>query len=224
MPTVNIRPTLTPTAIFSIVGLAALLSLFLWDSPFLLPLKLITVYLHEACHALASLLTGGVPFALSVSLNESGRTLSAGGFLPVVAAAGYVGTAAIGAALIALSRNPRTQQVFVLILCGLLLLLTVTVLKIWQWEFWAGALFALSWLWFNFRAQKLALYLNLFMGCFLCVYSLHDFLDFYYAVNATDAGILASSWGLPFLALPIALSWMAINLYLMVQALRLALR
>ncbi|WP_287129735.1 M50 family metallopeptidase [Candidatus Cyanaurora vandensis] len=223
-PTTTLRTALNPTTILVILGLALGCSLFLWDNPLLLPLKVFTVYIHEACHALASILTGGRPLTLQVSLNESGQVLSRGGFFPVVASGGYVGTAAIGAILIALSRHPYLQKAFVALLCGLLLYLTATVLQIWQWEFWAGALLAVSWLWFNLKVPQLALFLNLFIGSFLCVYSVHDFQDFFYAVQSTDAGILANGLGLPFLAWPIALIWIVLNLTMMSRAISYALK
>jgi hypothetical protein len=216
----------TPTAstVLGIVAVALAASFFFWDSPFLLPLKVFTVYIHEACHALAALLTGGTPVALSVRLDESGVTQSLGGFFPLVSAAGYVGTACLGALLIALSRQPQLQKGLVTLLCGLLLYLTLTVLRPWQWEFWAGGMLVCAWGWFNYKKPLWAEYLNLFIGSFFCVYSVHDFQDFFYAVQYTDAGILAASWGLPFLAMPIALVWMGINLTMMYKALDYALK
>ncbi len=224
MNSVPVAKTLTPSLVWLILGLAIVSSVLFWDTPFLLPLKIFTVYLHEVCHALAALLTGGVPVALSVRLDESGLTQARGGFFPLIAAAGYVGTAAIGALLIAASRHPWLQRSAVTLLCGLLLYLTVTALYPWQWEFWAGAGLAFGWLAINFLWPRLALGLNLFIGSFLCVYSVHDFGDFLYAVQSTDAGILANSWGLPFLAWPIALVWIALNVLMMGQALRYVLR
>ncbi len=217
-------PTLSAPVILGIVGAALICSLFLWPYPILLPLKILAVYLHEACHALAAILTGGTPIQLSVRLDQSGHVLSSGGFFPLIAAAGYIGSASIGALLIALSRHPVGQKIFVTVLGGLLFFLTLSVIRPWQWEFWAGALFTWGWITVNYQRPTLAQYLNLFMGSFLGLYALHEFNDFLYAVQYTDAGILANSWGLPFLAGPIALVWMLINLTMLYQALRYATR
>ncbi len=221
---VNSSRKVSPWGIVTTIATAASICLFFWDYPAFYPLRILAVYLHEACHALASVMTGGTPVALSVSLDESGHTLSQGGFFPFVAAAGYIGTAVIGAILIALGRNPKAQEAFVTLLGILLLYLSLTVLRPWQWEFWAGLIFAGSWIWLNFVYRAVAKYFNLFMGSFLSIYALSDFRDFQYNVGATDAGILANSWGLPFLAWPIALVWMAITLAIMAGALRYLLK
>jgi hypothetical protein len=221
---VNSSRTISPGEIIAPLATAAFICLFFWDYPVFFPLRILAVFLHESCHALAAIFTGGIPIALAVSLDESGHTLSMGGFFPFVAAAGYIGTAVIGAILIALGRTPRWQEAFVTGLGILLLYLTFTVLRPWQWEFWVGLIFAGSWIWLNFVYRKVAKYFNLFMGSFLCIYALSDFRDFQYNVGATDAGILANSWGLPFLAWPIALVWMAIILVIMAGALRYLLK
>jgi hypothetical protein len=179
--------TMSIGGIVATLAAAASLCLFFWNYPVFFPLRILAVFLHEASHALAAILTGGTPIALAVNLDESGHTLSQGGFFPFVAAAGYIGTAVIGAILIALGRNP-------------------------------------SWIWLNFAYRAVAQYFNLFMGSFLSIYALSDFRDFQYNVGATDAGILANSWGLPFLAWPIALIWMAIILAIMAGALRYLLK
>ena len=224
MSTLSPSKTISIGGIVATIATAASICLFFWDYPVFFPLRILAVFLHEASHALAAILTGGTPIALAVNLDESGHTLSQGGFFPFVAAAGYIGTAVIGAILIALGRNPRWQAAFVTGLGILLLYLAFTVLRPWQWEFWVGLVFAGSWIWLNFAYRAVAQYFNLFMGSFLSIYALSDFRDFQYNVGATDAGILANSWGLPFLAWPIALVWMAIILVIMAGALRYLLK
>ena len=224
MSTLSPSKTISIGGIVATIATAASICLFFWDYPVFFPLRILAVFLHEASHALAAILTGGTPIALAVNLDESGHTLSQGGFFPFVAAAGYIGTAVIGAILIALGRNPRWQAAFVTGLGILLLYLAFTVLRPWQWEFWVGLVFAGSWIWLNFAYRPVAQYFNLFMGSFLSIYALSDFRDFQYNVGATDAGILANSWGLPFLAWPIALIWMAIILAIMAGALRYLLK
>ncbi|HRI43644.1 MAG TPA: M50 family metallopeptidase [Fimbriimonadaceae bacterium] len=71
----------------------------------LLPLTYLNTHIHELCHALAALGTGGQPLEIKVLANGSGTTPVTGGFLSVIASAGYIGSAVIGAALIFFGRT-----------------------------------------------------------------------------------------------------------------------
>jgi hypothetical protein len=73
----------------------------------LLPLAYLNTHLHELCHALAALGTGGHPLEIKVYANGSGTTPVTGGFLAVIASAGYIGSAVIGAGLIFFGRTER---------------------------------------------------------------------------------------------------------------------
>ena len=73
----------------------------------LLPLRLLNTHLHELGHALAAILTGGSPERILVFGDGSGVTPIAGGFLPLVASAGYLGAAAAGAAILLAMRTER---------------------------------------------------------------------------------------------------------------------
>lgn len=95
------------------LGRAALLlavivvGLLFWDSPVLLPLKLLSVMAHETGHALATLVAGGSVDTITVRPNESGECLSqvpASLFAKVlVYAGGYVGNALFSAVLLLLT-------------------------------------------------------------------------------------------------------------------------
>ena len=47
-------------------------ALVFWDSPLLLPLKLLVVTMHETGHALATLLVGGTVQKVTIAVNQSG--------------------------------------------------------------------------------------------------------------------------------------------------------
>ncbi|HEY9786045.1 MAG TPA: M50 family metallopeptidase [Candidatus Obscuribacterales bacterium] len=102
-----------------------ILSLICWQMPvismFLYPFKLFVTTIHEACHALAARLTGGNVGMITISPDESGLTLSMGGFRPLVTMAGYLGTAVFGGLLIWWGRNPKEAR-FVLQSIGTVIL------------------------------------------------------------------------------------------------------
>lgn len=103
-----------------VLAAALALGLWFWHAPFLRPLKLLLVMMHETGHALASLAVGGRVDRVHVALDESGACLSA---LPagawraiVVYSAGYLGSAVAGALLlIAVFRFGFERAVLVLL-------------------------------------------------------------------------------------------------------------
>ena len=64
----------------------------LWDYSVMIPLKIFVVFLHEASHAFATLLTGGEVLELSLSPRQGGHVLSRGGNLFLLVSAGYLGS------------------------------------------------------------------------------------------------------------------------------------
>lgn len=91
--------------------LAAAVSLLAFLVPpvgaLLLPLRYLNTHLHELGHALVALGTGGSVQHILVFGDGSGVTPVAGGFLPLVASAGYLGAAAAGAAIVLAMRTER---------------------------------------------------------------------------------------------------------------------
>ena len=73
----------------------------------LLPIRYLNTHLHELGHAIAAMGTGGAVEYIRVNADSSGVTPVAGGFLPLVASAGYLGAAAWGAAILLAMRTER---------------------------------------------------------------------------------------------------------------------
>jgi hypothetical protein len=69
------------------------------------PFQLFGVFVHEVCHGVTAILTGGEFRRFSVYRNRSGLAWYCGGVRWVVASAGYVGTAIIGGLLIILAAS-----------------------------------------------------------------------------------------------------------------------
>jgi len=63
-----------------------------WDMPFLLPLKIFVVFLHELSHAIAGILTGGSVVEIQIHANQGGHCLIRGGSRVISLAAGYLGS------------------------------------------------------------------------------------------------------------------------------------
>lgn len=88
----------------TVVVLLAIGSLLLSYVPvvgwFFYPFRLLGTFLHEICHGLATIVTGGSFQSFKVNQNRTGVALSRGGIDWVVASAGYLGCAVAGGLLL----------------------------------------------------------------------------------------------------------------------------
>ncbi|XP_065635455.1 uncharacterized protein LOC111999541 isoform X3 [Quercus suber] len=108
------------------IGVFTVVILALWRTVLLTPFKLITVFLHEASHAVACILTCGRVEGIQVHANEGGVTQTRGGIYWVILPAGYLGSSFWGMALILASTNILTAR----IAAGCLILALLVVLFI----------------------------------------------------------------------------------------------
>lgn len=129
-------------------------SVTLWAIPVahwvMLPMQYLNTHLHELCHALAAVATGGEPQQIRVHATGAGETPVVGGFLPIVASAGYVGAALLGAGIMLASRTEKGARA-TLIALGIALTLSLLIWELKSLEafgigsaiVWIAILFAL---------------------------------------------------------------------------------
>jgi len=110
-PTVGAPKPERRTANRAMLVLAVIAALVVGNTPIvrwvLYPLRLFVTFLHEACHAVAALATGGHVYSITVGFDAGGLTQSEGGWGFLIASAGYVGTALLGAAMLMWGTRPR---------------------------------------------------------------------------------------------------------------------
>lgn len=94
----------------------------LWQTPVIIPLKILIVFLHELAHALMTLLTGGQVISLSVSPQQGGLVISAGGNRFLTLTAGYLGSLLIGITLLVVALRTKADRA-VMALFGVIMLL-----------------------------------------------------------------------------------------------------
>jgi Peptidase M50B-like len=96
------------------LAVLAVVGVWLWEVPWLAPLRLLVVLVHETGHALATLAFGGRVERVVISANESGQCLSAlpPGWMAQVAvySAGYLGSALSGALQLVLAFRFRLHR------------------------------------------------------------------------------------------------------------------
>lgn len=98
----------------------------LWNTPLVLPLKILVVFLHELAHAFAALMTGGSVERISLSAQQGGYAATRGGNGFVIVSAGYVGSLLIGVTLLLIALRTDADRL-VLGLFGFLCLLVAAL-------------------------------------------------------------------------------------------------
>jgi hypothetical protein len=92
---------------------AAVLAYLLWETPLVYPLKIFVVFLHELSHGLAALATGGRIEHIELSMNQGGLCVTRGGSRFLILNAGYLGSLALGAALLVTGTRSRQDRAVV---------------------------------------------------------------------------------------------------------------
>ena len=198
-----------------------------WHAWPLWPLKLLVVMMHESSHALVATLCGATVQTISVNRLEGGLTT----YLLVpslwrgvaISSAGYCGSAAAGAALVALASRPRGRWL-AWAFSGWLTLETVLYVRdgfTFAFSVAMAGLFALL-------AAKAPDWLRrgalVFVGAFSCLYALFDIRDDLLRVGpsiGSDADALAALTHIP--ALVWGVVWGLFGAGAMALALRAAL-
>ena len=85
---------------------------YLWETSWVYPLKVLTVFFHEISHGLGAVLTGGAIKEINLSPAQGGLCWTAGGWRFVVLPAGYLGSMIFGGAiLVAACRTDFDRQI-----------------------------------------------------------------------------------------------------------------
>lgn len=201
--------------------LCAGLAMGLWDSALIKPFRFFVVMVHEVCHAGAALLTGGGVIEVRTHWNESGHTLTQGGIFPLISAAGYVGSALLGALLIYTGIYPRVQRLVLGLIGAACLGMTMAYTPVGGVDFFLGIGGGFVLLALAIKSQRAAEAGAIWMGIMLCLYSMFDFrTDLWEYPEMTDAGILARHWGMPWMTYPIAFSWVLVSMSFMYRSMR----
>ena len=200
-----------------------------WDSPILLPFKLLSVMGHETGHALASLIVGGSVDRVTLSLDESGACLSRipDGFFArvIVYSAGYVGSAIISVLLLVASFRFNARRAMLAGACFWLALMGVVYARDGFTLLFALVMAALFGAGARWLPDGLVGGLNLFIASFTALYAVMDLKDDLWnsAVRSqSDAQLLADLTIVP--AIVWAALWTLISVAVLLGGAWLALK
>ncbi|HEY1907101.1 MAG TPA: M50 family metallopeptidase [Myxococcaceae bacterium] len=212
-----------------VLSVLVVAGLWFWSTPWLAPLRLLVVLVHETGHALATLLFGGRVERVLVGADESGQCLSSvpAGLLPQIAvySAGYVGSAVSGALQLVLAFRFKLHRPVLYAMGG-----WVTVMGL----IYAGNAFTLAYC-LGMGAVLLVLARTLPPGgvkavvtciaVFTGLYALFDLRDDLWMPGGggpSDAMLLAARTGVP--AVIWSLLWSAASVAVLVFAASISLR
>lgn len=101
----------------------------LWQTPVVVPLKILVVFLHEMGHALAAWLTGGSVVQISVSAQQGGFAVTQGGSRFAILSAGYLGSLALGVMLLMAALRSTADRAVCALLGTVMLLVTLLYVR-----------------------------------------------------------------------------------------------
>lgn len=188
--------------------LAVTLALVLPHMPLLhwlcYPFVLLVTAIHEMSHALAGIMTGGYVTSIVVNGDGSGMTWVRGGYQPLIASAGYVGSTLFGCVLLVLAQRANWHRAILFALSAYFLLFTVLSRNLLAVTIGVTVLMAL---WYGFRSHADAatrFFVLDFIAFSSCLYAFNDFLTLIslsaHTQTVTDAQNLAHMTGIPALA------------------------
>ncbi|KAA8530582.1 hypothetical protein F0562_005291 [Nyssa sinensis] len=178
-------------AFLATIGVFMVVILVLWRTFLLTPFKLITVFLHEASHAIACKLTCGQVDGIQVHANEGGVTQTRGGVYWLILPAGYLGSSFWGMVFILASTNLLTTRIAAG--CFIVALLVVLfVAKNWTLRgLCIGFIIFIALIWLLQETTKFRIlrYIILFIGVMNSLFSVYDIYDDLISrrINSSDA-------------------------------------
>ena len=101
----------------------------LWQTPVVVPLKILIVFLHELSHAIAAWLTGGSVEQISLSSDQGGFAITRGGSRFAILSAGYLGSLLLGAALLLLALRSTADRAVTALLGAVILAVTALYIR-----------------------------------------------------------------------------------------------
>lgn len=100
-----------------------------WDWWILFPVKAFVVLLHEMCHGLAAVLTGGSIARIVVTPDLGGVCTTQGGWDLLVIPAGYLGSMALGGTILLAAARTRADRILTAAIGGAILLVTLLFVR-----------------------------------------------------------------------------------------------
>ena len=106
-----------------------IVSIILWETYVIYPIKIMVVLLHEISHGIAAILTGGKIIELNIALDLSGMCKIEDGNSIIIASSGYFGSLLFGMLLFYSSINKKFSQIVLPIISGIIIIFLINSSK-----------------------------------------------------------------------------------------------
>jgi len=88
-----------------------IIAVFFWNTPFMYPVKIFTVILHELGHGLAAVISGGGIERIEISPQIGGVCYTRGGSQILIVSAGYLGSLIAGCAIMLIAARTSFDRI-----------------------------------------------------------------------------------------------------------------
>ena len=193
--TVKQKRQLELAIIFSV----ALLSLLLWNTVLIYPVKLFVVLIHEISHGIFTILTGGKVVSIELDSYLGGGCISKGGIPWVIASTGYLGSIAVGALLFISAYKHNFSLWFCSILAVILIVFIVNSLTGTLAIIFSIIIAVILLVSPRFFPRVVHSYMMKILGLVSCMYVIIDIKDdlLSSSYGGTDAQLLTYHTGVP---------------------------
>jgi hypothetical protein len=211
-----------------------IVSILLWNTVWLYPVKLFVVGLHELSHGLAAILMGGKISHIQIDSRIGGYCVYAlpaeAGFFQqsIVAAAGYLGSMLWGALIFITASRTRFDRGITAIIALMMLVISFYVIKTGELF---GIIFCFAFTLFLFATIRwfTPLFHKIFLkslGLISCLYAIIDIKEDVIDRSGigSDADRIARLFGVPNLSLAIGISWIILALLILAFTLKVSFK
>lgn len=174
-------------------------SVYLWNTLLLYPIKLFVVLLHELSHGLAAVATGGEIVSIEVSERIGGVCKYRGGNPLVVASAGYLGSLFWGGLILVAAARTRASRGIALTVVLVMMIATVLWIRNTFGVYYTAGFAIVLLLMSRYLPQWMLRLVLQFLGTASCLYVLVDIYEDLIVVyqEGSDADALMSLTGIP---------------------------
>jgi hypothetical protein len=177
-----------------IILLTFFFSLVFWESPFLFPLKMLSVLIHELWHSLIAMFFNVDWIQFHIFEDESAKTMVKGNISPIgfilTTSAGYIGTVLTASVFLRAFIIQELEELYYFIFTILLLIVSFVFIPLGTLAFKIAFLFSIGMILLYFFNKNLSYYMFTIILSFILFYSVYDLLDFSKNPYKSDVGIL----------------------------------
>lgn len=178
---------------------AVVITVALWDTPIIYPIKFFVIILHEISHGIAAIITGETVHTIKINSLLGGETIATKGHPFFIAFAGYLGSIFFGAAIFYANYN---KKYFPWILSSVGVVIFLFTVNVFEGLFTVvfGLLFSVALMVLPFiYNNNVTAYIFKFLGIASTLYILVDIKEdlLTLSIRQTDAQLLAEISSVP---------------------------